>query len=257
MKTLTPKEVASVFKISPPLAPPVRETQPFGVNWISLYKKLGYAGHNGIDYGVRSGTPILAVCDGRITYAGDNPGFGITIELMGRQIGQVGDVKFKMRFVYGHLKDVKPIKAGDLVSTGDVIGHVDSTGLSTGDHLHFGAYPYYHAEGEVYVRDNGNGFGGAIDSEPLWVDPDWNIMPVSRRYGEARDLKREFLWRMRHGTWAYYKLRRLPTADEVNALVYGYWPIEAILDPAMATAWYACTKPAFDSGKCKSPYFAG
>ena len=43
------------------------------------------------------------------------------------------------------------MQVGDRVERGDVIGHVDSTGLSTGDHLHY--------------QINGPGVG-AIDPAP-------------------------------------------------------------------------------------------
>ncbi len=85
--------------------------------------------HLGIDYAAPSGTPIDAVADGTVTYAGRKGGYGNYIE-----------IKHANSYVtsYGHLKGfAKGIKKGARVTQGQTIGYVGSTGLSTGPHLDF------------------------------------------------------------------------------------------------------------------------
>ena len=88
--------------------------------------------HLGIDYAAPTGTPILALGDGRVTYRGWNGGFGRFIR-----------VKHNGMYTttYGHLsRYVRGIKVGSWVKQGQVIGYVGTTGLSTGPHLDFRFY---------------------------------------------------------------------------------------------------------------------
>ncbi len=90
---------------------------------------LGYSrAHNGIDYGVPTGTPVWAVGDARVLTAGWRNGYGKYVELRHTN-GWVSE--------YGHLSRVL-VRAGQKVSQKDVIARTGSTGLSTGPHLHYG-----------------------------------------------------------------------------------------------------------------------
>jgi len=85
--------------------------------------------HLGIDYSAASGTPVVSIGNGRVTYAGWKGGFGrfLTIRHNSTYITQ-----------YGHLlRFAKGIKTGKSVNQGQVIGYVGSTGMSTGPHLDF------------------------------------------------------------------------------------------------------------------------
>jgi murein DD-endopeptidase MepM/ murein hydrolase activator NlpD len=89
-----------------------------------------YRPHNGIDLVARYGTPVKAVADGRVEQAGwcGELGRCVRIEHEGGLVS-----------IYGHLSEIRPgIDAGGLVSVGEPIGRVGSSGLSTGPHLHFG-----------------------------------------------------------------------------------------------------------------------
>ena len=63
-----------------------------------------------------------------------------------------------------------PVKPGQLVKAGDIIGYADNTGASTGDHLHFGIKPVYKGEKdwEWWNAEQENGFKGAIDPDPFF-----------------------------------------------------------------------------------------
>ena len=85
--------------------------------------------HAGIDFSAPLGTPVRAVGDGAVIKAGYAGGFGRLIEIRHRD-GMVTR--------YGHLRGFAPsLREGQVVTQGQVIGFVGSSGLSTGPHLHF------------------------------------------------------------------------------------------------------------------------
>jgi murein DD-endopeptidase MepM/ murein hydrolase activator NlpD len=89
--------------------------------------------HNGVDFAARLGTPVRAVADGKILFAGWRKGG------YGRLIEVEHDSDYSSR--YAHLQRVaKGIRNGAPVKKGQIIGYVGSTGRSTGSHLHFEIY---------------------------------------------------------------------------------------------------------------------
>lgn len=85
--------------------------------------------HAGTDYAASEGTPIRAIGDGVVTFAGRMGGYGNAI-----------DVRHANGFVsrYGHMRAfAKGISRGDRVGIGQTIGYVGHTGLATAAHLHF------------------------------------------------------------------------------------------------------------------------
>jgi murein DD-endopeptidase MepM/ murein hydrolase activator NlpD len=88
----------------------------------------GAARHQGIDLAAPIGTPIYATADGIITEAGYNSGgYGNLIKVdHGRGI----------ETRYGHLSRVL-VSSGQRITRGQLIGHMGSTGRSTGSHLHY------------------------------------------------------------------------------------------------------------------------
>ena len=88
-----------------------------------------YRPHLGVDYAAPTGTPVVAVADGRVVYARWNKG-----------LGRVVKIKHNSTFttLYGHLSRFsKGIRSTKYVKQGQVIGYVGSSGLSTGPHLHY------------------------------------------------------------------------------------------------------------------------
>lgn len=85
-------------------------------------------GHRAIDYAAALGTPIKAIGDGRVTYAGWNSqGYGNMVSIRHNSTYSSN---------YAHQSKIL-VKVGQMVEQGQVIGRVGSTGLSTGPHLHF------------------------------------------------------------------------------------------------------------------------
>lgn len=87
--------------------------------------------HTGVDFAAPKGTPIYASADGTVTTAGRDgkglSGYGITV---------VVNHGYGFQTLYAHMNDVK-VKSGQKVKRGELIGHVGSTGLSQGPHLHY------------------------------------------------------------------------------------------------------------------------
>ncbi len=115
------------------LVPPMKSgtytmTSPYGyrIHPITGVKKL----HNGVDYAAPQNTPIYAMEEGYVLYAGKARGYGNWIVIKHPTNG--------LYTIYGHMyDDGLYVKPGDYVFRGQKIGGVGSAGGSTGNHLHF------------------------------------------------------------------------------------------------------------------------
>ena len=87
----------------------------------------GAAMHAGLDFRGNVGAPIHAAADGKVTFVGTKSGYGKVIEISHGN---------GMMTRYAHMSAWKA-RAGQVVSAGDMIGLIGSTGRSTGPHLHF------------------------------------------------------------------------------------------------------------------------
>lgn len=86
-----------------------------------------FAGHTGIDLAQSVGAPIYAANGGPVLFSGTSTwGYGIAVVL--------GHGPFST--LYGHMSQ-RNVSCGQVVSTGQVVGLVGSTGNSSGPHLHF------------------------------------------------------------------------------------------------------------------------
>lgn len=85
--------------------------------------------HQGIDLSAPEGTPIYASRTGIITVKSTSKSAGNYITI------NHGD---GYSSVYMHMSRFASVSVGQAVSAGQVIGYVGSTGISTGNHLHFG-----------------------------------------------------------------------------------------------------------------------
>jgi murein DD-endopeptidase MepM/ murein hydrolase activator NlpD len=83
--------------------------------------------HTGIDFGAPAGTPVMAAAPGEVLFSGD-------LALRGKSA--IIDHGLGVMSGYFHLSALQ-VEAGDLVTAGEIIGEVGSTGLSSGPHLHW------------------------------------------------------------------------------------------------------------------------
>ena len=84
--------------------------------------------HKGVDYAARSGTPIMAAGDGKVSFVGWRNGYGRAVII---------DHGQNRSTLYGHMSAWGKYKTGQHVSQGATIGYVGMTGLATGPHLHY------------------------------------------------------------------------------------------------------------------------
>ena len=103
--------------------------------------------HQGIDIFAPRGRPVLSATPGIVLSLGVNDLGGTVV----RVLGPGGQWHY-----YAHLDAYGPVRAGDLIAAGTVIGYVGTTGNARGTppHLHYGIYRFA---------------GGALNPYPLLV----------------------------------------------------------------------------------------
>ena len=95
-----------------------------------MHPILGFArAHLATDYAVPEGSPVIAVANGTVTFAGWNDGYGNLVQVKHASGLSSG---------YAHLSRIAPgIRSGAAIKQGELVGLVGQTGLATGPHLHF------------------------------------------------------------------------------------------------------------------------
>ena len=120
-------------------------------NGPAFYAQFGMKGHNGIDLGMATGTPVYASDDGVIQFEG----WGQNNSWMGTPAGICVLIRHAWGYTgYAHLSNTV-INNGQAVSRGQLIGHSGNTGASTGPHLHWETLPPN--------PDFRNGFAGRVN----------------------------------------------------------------------------------------------
>ncbi len=113
-------------------------TQNFGNTAFSTKNPQVYngSGHNGVDFGVRVGTPIYASLAGTVLGTGNTD-----MACNGVSYGKWVLIRHPngLTTLYAHLSVIN-VSAGEKVTTRQKIGLSGNTGYSTGPHLHFTVY---------------------------------------------------------------------------------------------------------------------
>ena len=108
--------------------------RPIKLGWVSSYygtRTNPFTGrlqfHKGMDFASKSGSDVLAVAGGVVTWSGDRYGYGNLVE-----------INHGNGFVtrYGHNQE-NLVRVGDTVKKGQKVAEMGSTGRSTGPHVHF------------------------------------------------------------------------------------------------------------------------
>ena len=98
-------------------------TSGFGLRFLGSRPDV----HRGVDLDVPTGTPVSAMANGRVRFAGVMRGFGNVIWI---------DHASGIVSVYAHLSDIRVLDGQD-VDAGQLIGLSGATGDVTAPHLHF------------------------------------------------------------------------------------------------------------------------
>ncbi len=134
--------------------------------------------HHGVEFANPRGTPVLAVADGTVYYAGEDLTqlFGPIPNYYGRLVvirhdfqSPQGEPVFSL---YGHLERWD-VQTGDRVAQGDQVGLVGATGVAQGPHVHL----------EVRVGDP-NSFDATRNPE-LWIYPFQRFGTLAGRVTDA------------------------------------------------------------------------
>lgn len=98
-------------------------TSPFGLRFLGLRPDF----HHGVDLATPMGSPVAAMKNGEVVFAGEMRGYGRVIMV------QHGP---RLRTVYAHLSELL-VRKGDVVKGGQVIAKSGNSGNASGAHLHF------------------------------------------------------------------------------------------------------------------------
>ena len=105
-------------------------TQEYGAN-PQIYSRFGMPGHEGVDIRALNNTNIYCCADGVVYRVHTNP--DPRVHAYGKHVRVRHKDGYKT--VYGHL--ARPlVRVGQEVKAGELIGRANSTGASTGSHLH-------------------------------------------------------------------------------------------------------------------------
>lgn len=173
---------------------PLRERKKIEYNF---GQKTWYSAHHlGQDYKAYSGEELYAPFDGEIFYTG-----------YGSQSGNM--IQFRANGVVFRLMHLKDFVNPGTYKKGDLIGHCDNTGMSTGAHLHLDIWV---KEGDVNPYD----FSGFIDPEQYNWEGDFMTEQEFR----------EVIWNVVNGWYGNYLLRPA-SPQEVDAhtnVIMGFQP---------------------------------
>ena len=100
-------------------------TSPYGTRVHPISGKTKF--HSGVDIGAGAGAPIMAADGGTVVTASYSGGYGNLVAI------NHGNGRSTQ---YAHMSSMA-VSVGQVVTKGQVIGYVGSTGNSTGPHLHF------------------------------------------------------------------------------------------------------------------------
>ena len=85
--------------------------------------------HLATDYAAPTGSPVVAVANGTVTFSGWDGGYGNLVRIKHTSGLSSG---------YAHLSHIAPgVRAGHAIKQSELVGFVGQTGLATGPHLHF------------------------------------------------------------------------------------------------------------------------
>jgi murein DD-endopeptidase MepM/ murein hydrolase activator NlpD len=98
-------------------------TSPYGLRFLGLTPDI----HTGVDIAVPIGTPVRAMKDGTVAFAGEQSGYGKVVILSHGA---------NVRTVYAHLSEIS-VQKDERVKGRQIIARSGQSGNASGPHLHF------------------------------------------------------------------------------------------------------------------------
>jgi murein DD-endopeptidase MepM/ murein hydrolase activator NlpD len=126
-------------------ATPIAASFPGQPEWDYRYGGIFFGPdviHSGVDIPAPPGTDVMAAAPGTVVWAGIGLFSGSKYDLKdpyGLAVAIRHDFGWHdqtLYTIYAHMEEVD-VDLGQWLNTGDVLGHVGSTGMTTGPHLHF------------------------------------------------------------------------------------------------------------------------
>ena len=214
-------------KRRPPLCRPPRGQLSDPVDWYVVTQKYKgqYPAHNGIDLAGPYGSPVKSVLRGRVQrveHWGVSYGFHVVVK---HACGQT---------LYAHLARID-VREGQLVRRGQQLGTRDSTGNSTGHHLHFeirkrgrtvDPAPYlwrYGSGGKASAKFQGKDSGEHLHDWGTPTRPPWTV-----RWRRIAMCESSLRWDINTGNGYYGGLQFWPpTWAEHDGKQFAEWPHRA------------------------------
>jgi len=167
-----------------------------------------------------------------VVCAGTDGSGGKCIEIINSQIGK------SFKTIYYHLNNFN-VKVGDNVRQGQLIGHTTIDGRT---------------------QNRGNGYNGAIDPKP-YFPKNYSKSRAYHRYGRKRNWLAEYCMRFgpvhiknrwsKAGQYIQRVSKRLKflipvSGERTNALIYGGWSLDDVINPAMTHTWMWYKKDEYE-----------
>lgn len=134
------RQIAGSNTFGNPLPGKLTVSDKFGHRIHPITKK--YSNHTGVDLRASYGTPVYAIHDGIVKRSSRYAGYGNCVDIQHKS-------GYSSR--YAHLSKITT-KTGNYVKKGQIIGHVGSTGSSTGPHLHLELARYNRVMNPMHVK---------------------------------------------------------------------------------------------------------
>ncbi|WP_246483159.1 peptidoglycan DD-metalloendopeptidase family protein [Alkalicoccobacillus gibsonii] len=117
--------ISAYTGMAPDFGSPFTMTSGFGMR--KSPGGIGTTNHKGVDFAAPMGTPIPSQAPGMVTFSGWQGGYGNLVKIQGAD---------GIEYMYGH-NSKNLVKQSDMITGGQTIALVGSTGNSTGPHVHY------------------------------------------------------------------------------------------------------------------------
>ncbi len=154
-------------KLAKPFVGNFTPSQLFGQNFNDYYKAEGLLGHQGIDFPMPNGTPIISAVNGKVVAVTRDIAKGEGVAIISSDRFDYKGQECLLDTIYWHLMDKSiVVNVGDTVVIGQPLGLSNNTGQTTGPHLHFSIIPMATDGSRRALAGIGNGYKGCVDPTP-------------------------------------------------------------------------------------------